>query len=167
MAQRWYEQTEWSETIEEMFFKKLRRTRPVHASQYLRIQGFFLMQTKAPKNISVAFRLFDILFREYPDHYVDVMFVHQELGDYFYRLGDYEKSMKHFFVVYQHNNANRSQISPSYINFGIARNIIAMQDSSQYKFARQLIEEHRKTLFVKEEFNFYNKLDEKLKSLGV
>jgi len=102
----WFRNNTWDKEIEENFELKLKRSRgDFNKAQYLRIQGSYLLQIKLYGQIGQ--NLMKRLFVEFPEEIFSVIFGHEQLGDYYFQIGEYGNAEIEYKIVieYYHNNS--------------------------------------------------------------
>lgn len=141
MKQDWYRQTTWNAEIERMFFDKLSRARKWNAPKYLSIQAGTLIYSGNPNYFPTAMMLIKKLFDEYPDATWDIMSSHIDLGEYYFRKGDYDKAREQYEIVHAYNENPSNGIWDDFTcNIRIAEIIIIQRKKDEYGFAQELLE---------------------------
>jgi len=99
----WYRNTTWDNNIEADFEARLKRSRGAyHKAQYLRIQASYLLGNSDIDNQHVGIRLMDRLIKDYPTEEFSTIFGNEQLGDYYFKSGNYDKAEKHYRLVTEH-----------------------------------------------------------------
>jgi tetratricopeptide (TPR) repeat protein len=110
----WYRNTAWSNDIEADFEARLKRSRGAfNKAQYLRIQASYLLDSSDLKTQLVGVRQMERLINDFPSEEFSVIFGQEQLGDFYLKVGDFDKAEKYFRVVmeYYENNKSRSGTS--------------------------------------------------------
>lgn len=106
----WFRNTTWDSDIEADFEARLKRSRGAyHKAQYLRIQASYLLGSSDNDIQQVGVRLMDRLIKDYPTEEFSTIFGHEQLGDYYFNLGDFDKASKHFRLVTEHYIATNTR----------------------------------------------------------
>ena len=102
-ADDWYRNTTWDNKIETEFEARLKRSRGAYSkAQYLRIQASYLLDSSDNDNEQIGVRLMERLIIDYPTEEFSTIFGHEQLGDYYFKTGDFNKAEKHFRQVTEH-----------------------------------------------------------------
>ena len=157
MKQRWFEQDHWNKDIEAMFFKKISRSKKECASQYIRIQAILFLLRPDRKLNEIAIRLINYLFYNYPDNYMDIMFCHEALAEFYYFKGEFQKSYSHYEIIRQYNKSSQSaKYCTITSELGLIKNILQMNEPSKLQYATDLIIEIYP--YINNNFGFFKKL---------
>lgn len=106
----WYRNTTWDSNTEADFEARLKRSRGAYnKAQYLRIQASYLLGSSDKDMQQVGVRLMDRLIKDYPTEEFSTIFGHEQLGDYYFKSGDFEKAEKHFRLVTEHYIAKNTR----------------------------------------------------------
>lgn len=89
----WYLGDDWDNETQQMFEQKLKRSRGAYnKAQYLRIKGSSLLKSKDSLKKMAGCELLKRVIDEYPNEFSNVMFAYEQLGDYYFSMGEYEKA---------------------------------------------------------------------------
>ena len=89
----WYRGESWDEQTKEQFEQKLKRSRgSYNKAQYLRIKGSNLLKSTMPQKQKAGSELLSRVISEYPNETSQVMFAHEELGDYYSDKKEYTQA---------------------------------------------------------------------------
>lgn len=89
----WYTGPNWDKETQELFEKKLKKSRgSYNKSQYLLIKGGCLLRSNNSYKESAGINLIERLFKDFPSEISNVMFGYEQLGDYYFSKGEYEKA---------------------------------------------------------------------------
>lgn len=106
----WFRNTSWDNNIEADFEARLKRSRgAIHKAQYLRIQASYLLNNSNKDIQQVGVRLMDRLIKDYQTEEFSTTLGHEQLGDYYFKSGDFDKAEKHFRLVIEHYIAKNSR----------------------------------------------------------
>ncbi len=156
MKQRWFEKELWNKEIEDMFFKKLSRSKKECASQYIRIQALIFLSKPDRQLNEIAVRLINTLFENYSDSFMDIMFCHEALAEFYYIKGFYKKSYSHYEIIRQYNKSSQSaKYCTITSELGLIKNILQMNELSKLQYAIDLIIEIFP--YFKNRFAFFEK----------
>jgi tetratricopeptide (TPR) repeat protein len=99
----WFRNTTWDSNIETEFEARLKRSRGAYnKAQYLRIQASYLLDNSDKEIQLVGVRLMDRLIKDFPTEEFSTIFGHEQLGDYYFKTGEFDKAEKHFRLVTEH-----------------------------------------------------------------
>jgi len=99
----WFRNTTWNSNIETDFEARLKRSRSAYnKAQYLRIQASYLLDNSDKEIQFIGVRLMDRLIKDFPTEEFSTIFGHEQLGDYYFKTGDFDKAEKHFRLVTEH-----------------------------------------------------------------
>ncbi|MDD4771892.1 MAG: hypothetical protein PHQ26_10510 [Bacteroidales bacterium] len=99
----WFRNTTWDSNIEADFEARLKRSRGAyHKAQYLRIQASYLLGSSDCEIQKIGIRLMDRLIKDYPTEEFSTIFGHEQLGDYYFKSGDFDKAKKKFRIVIEY-----------------------------------------------------------------
>jgi tetratricopeptide (TPR) repeat protein len=92
-SKEWFRGTEWDKESQNLFEDKLKKSRgSYNKSQYLLIKAGYLLGSKDFFKESEGCRLLERLVNEYSNEVSHVMFAYEQLGDYYFSNGEYEKA---------------------------------------------------------------------------
>ncbi len=91
MATEWYRKKGWSPKRREEFFARLRRCR--EKSEYVRVQGQELLDTKSRRSHLGALELFELYLREYPGAGLQFT-VYDGIAECRVRLGELDRAVE-------------------------------------------------------------------------
>ena len=110
----WYRNTIWNDKIEADFEARLKRSRGAfNKAQYLRIQASYLLDNSDTTTQKVGIRQMERLINDFPTEEFSTIFGHEQLADYYFKKGDFEKAEKHFLVVTDHYKNKNSRSGTS------------------------------------------------------
>jgi|GEM_PF-2798832 hypothetical protein len=142
MKQRWFEQDTWNEEIEDFFFLKISRSQKELASQYIRVQAIKFLSMPNEKLNNVAHRLIQILFDSYPERYMDIMFCHEALADFYYSKEEYENSFSHYETIRNYNSSSQNaRYCTITSELGMLKCLLKIKHSSKKQLVKELINE--------------------------
>jgi tetratricopeptide (TPR) repeat protein len=99
----WFRNTTWNSNIETEFEARLKRSRGAYnKAQYLRIQASNLLDNSDKEIQLIGVRLMERLINEFPTEEFSTIFEHEQLGDYYFKTGEFDKAEKHFRLVTDH-----------------------------------------------------------------
>ena len=164
MKQRWFEQEVWNEDIESFFWDKISRARKKTASQYIRIQAIILLESQDHHYQETAIRLMQHVFNDYSDSYMDVMFCHLSLADYYNKKQDFTNSYLHYETVWEYNQSNSNvKYCTIETGIGLVKTILQLHDKTKYFFAKSVL--MNIFPYFKKRFSFLEKLREEYVSV--
>jgi len=106
----WFRNTTWDSNIETDFEARLKRSRGAyHKAQYLRIQASYLIGSSDNEFQQVGIRLMERVIKDYPTETFSTIFGHEQLGDYYFKLGDFDKAEKYFRLVTEYYISNNTR----------------------------------------------------------
>lgn len=110
----WYRNTTWNLNIESDFEARLKRSRGMfHKAQYLRIQASYLLESSDINTQLIGVEQMERLITDFQTEEFSVIFGQEQLGDYYLRIGNFEKSEKYFRVVSNYCDAKNSKSGTS------------------------------------------------------
>ena len=96
----WFRNKTWNKETSELFEAKLKRSKGAyHKAQYLRIQASYLLNSTTEELQNVGLQLMERLIKDFPTDDFSTVFGKEQLGDYFFRKGDFEKAESHYKQV--------------------------------------------------------------------
>jgi tetratricopeptide (TPR) repeat protein len=112
----WYRNTTWDSNIETDFETRLKRSRGAfHKAQYLRIQASYLLDSSDIKVQFVGVRQMERLISDFPTEEFSVILGQEQLGDYYLKVGDFDKAENYFRIVADHYETKKSRSGTSAI----------------------------------------------------
>jgi len=113
-SDKWFRNETWNDEIEIAFQARLKRPRGVfYVAQYLRIQAGYLLDSDDSTVQLAGVRLMEQLIKDCPTEISQVIFGHEQLGDYYYKQGDLKKAQDYFTNVKSHYNSTNSRSGTS------------------------------------------------------
>lgn len=136
----WYRNTDWNKEIEDFFELKLKRARGGHSkAQYLRIQASYLLDTS--KHGPVGEKLLLRLFNDFPEEVFSVIFGHEQLGDYYFRTGQFDKAEIEYKIVVNYYHSKTRSGTTGLADIKLADLILTNEEKDKYNYAYKLITE--------------------------
>ncbi len=123
----WYRNTTWDSNIETEFEARLKRSRGAYnKAQYLRIQSSYLLLSSDKEIQLVGVRLMERLIQDFPTEEFSTISGHEQLGNYYFKSGDFDKAEIYFRIVTDHyiNKNTRSGTSAT-ADLKLAETILA------------------------------------------
>ena len=150
MKKKWFESPFWDETVENEFYKRLKRSKTsFHRAQYMRIQASHLLRNDEKNQQNKGIELINKVINEFSDDYYNVMLAHITIGSYYRRVGQYNDAIKHFEIVREYNTTATMRFD--FPEMLIAMTIIEAGDKSNYKYGLELMKKvDPRKLFVPE-----------------
>ena len=110
----WYRNTIWNSNIENDFEARLKRSRGAFSkAQYLRIQASYLLNSSETKTQLVGIKQMERLIKDFPDEEFSTILGHEQLGDYYFNLAEYEKAEYHFGIVVERYRTKKTRSGTS------------------------------------------------------
>ena len=164
---KWYENEDWNEIVEKEFFIKLSKEKYISAIHCLRIQASLLLNNNDSRLQTIAIRLFDYIFKNYPTPSSEVAICHRILGHYYYKCGEYVLARNHYEEARRYYLINKpnDRLLVS-VNLGIVATIITTHKINEIHYAQSLMEELARSIFKKNELEQYYFLQNKLNELS-
>lgn len=136
----WFRNAIWDKEIEENFEVKLKRSRGAYnKSQYLRIQASYLLESE--KFGEVGEKLMKRLFAEFPEETFSVIFGHEQLGDYYFRRGQFDKAETEYKCVIDYYHKKTRSGTTGLADIKLADLILMTGQKEKYNYAYFLITE--------------------------
>jgi len=136
----WYRNTDWNKEIEDLFELKLKRARGGYSkAQYLRIQASYLLHNLEHGQIGENLLL--RLFRDFPEETFSVIFGHEQLGDYYFKTGQYDKAESEYKIVIDHYHIKTRSGTTGLADVKLADLILTTEQKDKYNYAYKLITE--------------------------
>jgi hypothetical protein len=99
-SEEWYHNKVWNETVAADFEARLKRSRSAYnKAQYLRIQANYLLDSADSNTQLAGISLMERLLKDYPEEDFSVVFAQEQLGDYYKRIGAYNKAEIYYCMV--------------------------------------------------------------------
>ena len=153
----WYKNRTWNGDIDTRFEKQLRYTRnPIHKAEYLLTQGTLLLENANQNIQEVGQVLLSRLIEDLPTEHSPILTAQEKLGDYFFKIKNYEKAAEYYkvvteYCVQQHSRTNTSLIT----DLKWAESIFYMNLVEQFEKAYQLVQQYPKNLLQTPAQKFY------------
>lgn len=160
---KWYENEDWNNTIEEEFFQKIANESEQSAILHIRHQATLLLDSDNTRLQTTAIRLFEHLFKNYSDSNRETALCHKILGNYYSKCKEYALSRCHYEKVRRYHIENKSDemlLTP--INLGIVASIIATHEINELQYAQMLLDELKQASFQKKEMEQFYALQNEL-----
>ncbi len=136
----WFRNTDWNQEIEDFFELKLKRARGGNSkAQYLRIQASHLLDTS--KHGQIGEKLLLRLFSDFPEETFSVIFGHEQLGDYYFKTGKYNKAETEYKIVVDHYHSKTRSGTTGLADIKLADLILTTEQKDKYNHAYKLITE--------------------------
>jgi hypothetical protein len=154
----WFRNTTWNKEIEATFELKLKRARGGYSkAQYLRIQASYLLDSTEFAEIGI--NLMNRLFIEFPDEWSSVIPGHEQLGDYYFREGEFDLSEIEYLKVITFYHSNTRSNTSGMADIKLADLILFTCQKDKYRFAYKLItddfEKSKGKLILNDDKYFY------------
>jgi tetratricopeptide (TPR) repeat protein len=140
----WFRNNNWNDTVETEFEARLKRSRGAfHKAQYLRIQAGYLLNS-SDKNIQVVgLRLMNRMISDFPTEEFSVIFGYEQLGDYYFKTGDFDKAEHYYRIVTDRYKTKNTRSGTSALaDLKLAEVILNSNQSNKFEEAYKLCKEH-------------------------
>lgn len=156
-ADDWYRNKTWDSIIETNFENRLKRSRGAyHKAQYLRIQASYLLDSSDMKVQLTGVRLMGRLVSDFPTEEFSVIFGQEQLGDYYLKIGDLVKAEKHFRIVTEYYEVNKSRSNTSAkADLKLAETILKGNSTDKLGEAYRLCKQYPVTELIFNDDRFY------------
>ncbi|NOT51099.1 MAG: hypothetical protein HOP10_07455 [Chitinophagaceae bacterium] len=143
-ADDWYRNKNWDDTIETEFEARLKRSRGAsNKAQYLRIQASYLLDSSDKNNQLVGLRLMNRMITDFPTEEFSVIFGIEQLGDYYFKTGVYDKAEHYFRIVTDHyKNKNSRSGTSATADLKLAETILNSNQSNKLNEAYKLCKDY-------------------------
>lgn len=134
----WYRNTTWDNETSDLFESKLKRSRGAyHKAQYLRIQASYLLDSTNFQDVGV--RLMERLTQDFPTEDFSTTFGKEQLGDFYFKKGDFEKA-KTFYqqVTNQYKLKGRSGTS-GVADIKLVATLLELSEKEKFEEAYNLL----------------------------
>jgi tetratricopeptide (TPR) repeat protein len=98
--QDWYRKTNWTKRDKEDFFKHLEQSRKSTRVQYLKIQAYYLYETKRLNEISAALELNNLALSENPES-IFLAEIFEQKALCLNKLGKFDDAEENFLLAFQ------------------------------------------------------------------
>ncbi len=134
----WYRNTSWDNETRELFETKLKRSRGAyHKAQYLRIQASYLLDSTNFQDIGL--QLMERLIQDFPTEDFSTTFGKEQLGDFYFKKGDYEKAKSYYHqVTDRYKLRNRSGTS-GVADIKLVNSLLKLNDQDTFEDAYKLL----------------------------
>ena len=133
----WYRKITWTKKDEEEFFTKLGRARKDGRAQYLKIQAITLIDTKKAKLLTVAEKLINKLFSDYPNDKFEKSSSFKALGDIYKHRKKIDEAIAYYRKAVDFEAICPNEISGADLEY--AELIVKFKKEKHYNFVEKLI----------------------------
>jgi hypothetical protein len=140
----WFRNKNWNATIETEFEARLKRSRGAfHKAQYLRIQASYLLNNPDRNIQQVGLLLMNRMISSFPNEEFSITLGHEQLGDYYFKTGDFNKA-EHLFriVTDRYKTKNTRSGTSAMADLKLAETILNSDQSNKFEEAYNLCKEH-------------------------
>ncbi|MBS1509064.1 MAG: hypothetical protein JSS79_20670 [Bacteroidetes bacterium] len=136
----WYRNTTWDKDTSELFETKLKRARgPFNKAQYLRIQASYLLDSANSEFQNVGLQLMRRLIEEFPTEDFSTIFGKEQLGDYFYKTGQFEEAEHFYRQVTDHYKRKSRSGTSGVADVKLAETILELDKRDKFEEAYKLL----------------------------
>lgn len=90
----------------------------------------------------VAIRLIQLLIKSYPERYMDIMFCHEALADFYYTKEEYYKSFSHYETIRNYNCSSRNaRYCTITSELGMLKCLLKISHPAKTQLVKELINE--------------------------
>ena len=145
----WYRNNNWDDQIESAFRAKLKRSRgDYYKTEYLRIQGSYLLSSDNPSNQASGLSLMNEILALYPDsentlpNKFDAL---SELGDYYFKRDKFEQAYEFYKQAIALDSSHTHE--QSHATLGFIKSAILLKQKQDYKYCELLLEKVGEPVF--------------------
>jgi tetratricopeptide (TPR) repeat protein len=136
----WYRNTTWNKETSELFETKLKRSRGAyHKAQYLRIQASYLLGSADNEQQNVGLKLMERLMTEFPTEEFSTILGKEQLGDYFFAKGDYEKAERYYRQVVDRYKINNRSGTSGVADVKLVETLLQLDQRDKFAAAYELL----------------------------
>jgi len=153
----WYRNTTWDDKIEADFEARLKRSRGAfNKAQYLRIQASYLLDSSDTTTQKIGVSQMERLINDFPTEEFSTIFGHEQLGDYYFKIGDFETAEKHFYIVTKHYKNKKSRSGTSAIaDLKLAETYLTANKVDKFEEAYKICKKYPKSELTFNSEKFY------------
>lgn len=153
----WYRNKNWDDQIESAFRARLKRSRgDYYRTQYLRIQGSYLLSSDTPANHTVGLSLMKEVLTEYPDNddtIANKFDALSELGDYYFKRDRFDQAYEYYkkAIVLDANHTP----DQSHAILGHIKSAVLLKQQQDYTYCESLLEKVGEPVFPAQAYDLY------------
>jgi tetratricopeptide (TPR) repeat protein len=159
----WFRNKTWDKEASELFETKLKRSRGAyHKAQYLRIQASYLLSSTIKEFQIIGIELMERMLKDFPTEDSSTIFGKEQLGDYFFRNGDFEKAERHYKQVTEYYGLKGRSGTSGMADVKLAETILELNQRDKFEYAYTLLttdfEKTRGSLSLNDDIFFYSRV---------